>query len=344
MYTPENQSPLSIPVMEGSGFGYPASQQQSNIDEGYRQGHTTPSMSETAPQNMPNGDGLPEQNTQQEQAQYHYEQPETDPLNALSAEERQMADDRLWRAVAKLVSHGAMTEVEKRVKPEIDELRQINMDAVDSMYFGELEDLASDWKTINDNQAFHQWLDERDPYSNIPRQQLLESAHMEHDAERVARFFNDFSQTQQTGGEQASMDPRVRGVDLMGNPVKQPRTIEQKAADAIINEEGSVDHEELLSDIVPPPEEEQYHEPLPDLHPSNHHLSHRLPPTALRDKCPSINRFLVLSKLSNTPQITPKGGTVSALKNGDASRKILIMLYVMAVSAVKRRGGGYAKH
>lgn len=214
MYTPENETPLDIPVMAGGDQAYPAQMAQQ-----YRQGAATApnqpppprqDMAHTTPPYSPTG---------------------ADPLDTLSPDERQLADDRLWRAVAKLVTHGTMQEVERQVKPEIEELRQINMDAVDSMYFGELEDLAPNWHVINDNPEFHAWLDEREPYSNVPRQELLESAHLEHDAERVARFFNAFQTSHDTAMFRQKEPWETQSVveqaaDLIGNEDAFPTIVE----------------------------------------------------------------------------------------------------------------------
>jgi len=72
-------------------------------------------------------------------------------------------------------------------------------------FFERLTELVPDWPTINDDESFHKWLDERDTFSGKRRQDLLQDAEGAKDAPRVATFFNTWREsTQQVSAKTTS--------------------------------------------------------------------------------------------------------------------------------------------
>lgn len=72
-------------------------------------------------------------------------------------------------------------------------------------FFERLGEIVPDWVSINDDEAFHRWLDEREAFSGQRRQDLLATAEAERDAPRVAAFFNAWkSQTQKVDTARSS--------------------------------------------------------------------------------------------------------------------------------------------
>jgi hypothetical protein len=62
-------------------------------------------------------------------------------------------------------------------------------------FYEKLNVLVPDWTEINDDKAFHQWLDQYDDLAGQRRQDLLLDAEGAKDANRVANFFNSWKKT-----------------------------------------------------------------------------------------------------------------------------------------------------
>lgn len=55
-----------------------------------------------------------------------------------------------------------------------------------------LSELVPDWRQVNDDESFQNWLSEEVPYTGKERQQFLEEAHETLDVDKVAKFFTDW--------------------------------------------------------------------------------------------------------------------------------------------------------
>ena len=62
-------------------------------------------------------------------------------------------------------------------------------------FYERLNAMVPDWAEINDDKAFHQWLDQYDDLAGQRRQDLLLDAEGAKDANRVANFFNTWKKT-----------------------------------------------------------------------------------------------------------------------------------------------------
>lgn len=110
------------------------------------------------------------------------------------------------------------------LKAEIAQLRQ-NQAHLDSSQtqsnrtrmFADLNTSVPDWKTINDDQNFLNWLALPDTYSGAIRHELLKAAYERCDTPRVVAFFKGFL------AEEAATAPRESGPDLTA-PATPPVT------------------------------------------------------------------------------------------------------------------------
>lgn len=119
------------------------------------------------------------------------EAPAGDQSVAFSPEERgTLGDDLADLLEAKnrqllqaLTSRNA--EQVRQLEAEIDGLKQ-------NRFYLDLTDAVKDWRRINVDVAFCQWLSEPDPFSGVIRHQLLTAAFKAFDVQRVANFFLTF--------------------------------------------------------------------------------------------------------------------------------------------------------
>jgi len=88
----------------------------------------------------------------------------------------------------------------KALKSKVEKLEK-SQEVIDRATFdAELTKLVPDWKIVNGHkgegiepdQNWYEWLEQIDPFSGLPRQQLLNIAAKDLDVKRVAQFFNSF--------------------------------------------------------------------------------------------------------------------------------------------------------
>lgn len=78
-----------------------------------------------------------------------------------------------------------------------------------------------DWKTLNEDELFLHWLDQKDAFSGLPRQELLDRAFEDADAARVVTFFKSYLE------ENAALQPP------QGAETPQPRNTSTKLDDMV---------------------------------------------------------------------------------------------------------------
>ena len=82
------------------------------------------------------------------------------------------------------------------LKARLESFEATNAKTGEETFYTRLGDLVPDWVSINDNDGFHQWLGEYDELTGMRRQDMLSDAEAKRDANRVARFFNKWKETQ----------------------------------------------------------------------------------------------------------------------------------------------------
>lgn len=109
----------------------------------------------------------------------------------------------------------------KKLEAKLDALEGVTTKTVEKDFFTSLSDKVSDWAKINDDKAFHKWLDETDELTGMRRQDLLSQAEQARDAERVAKFFKAFKKT---SNRQATETNTALETQLAPNNTKTPST------------------------------------------------------------------------------------------------------------------------
>lgn len=109
----------------------------------------------------------------------------------------------------------------KKLESKLDALEGVTTKTVEKDFFTSLTDKVSDWAKINDDKAFHKWLEETDELTGYRRQDLLSQAEQARDADRVAKFFKAFKKTsnKQVADTTAALETQVTP-----NNTKTPNT------------------------------------------------------------------------------------------------------------------------
>ncbi len=123
---------------------------------------------------------------------------EAAPTSLISAEDREKYGDDLLD----VIKRAAQEQVSAKDAEIADLKRQLEMvttttaKTVEVSFFDRLGQLVPDWVTINGDESFLKWLDEYDEFTGKTRQDLLSDAEQAKDAERVARFFSKWKESQ----------------------------------------------------------------------------------------------------------------------------------------------------
>lgn len=80
-------------------------------------------------------------------------------------------------------------QLQANVVPKVDGVMQRQALNAEQVFWTELSSYVPDWREINANQEFHNWLLEIDPLSGLNRQTYLDTAQNQLNAQRVAGFF-----------------------------------------------------------------------------------------------------------------------------------------------------------
>ncbi|WXL27754.1 hypothetical protein WG219_10005 [Ectopseudomonas mendocina] len=123
-----------------------------------------------------------------------------DAIADLSKEELEQFGPELIAVIQRIASKAAgpastvgAAEVET-LRQEVGQLRDERQQDATARFWTDLEQAVPNFRQINDDQQFHAWLGEIDPFSGVPRQQLLINAQKELSAYRVAALFNAYTQ------------------------------------------------------------------------------------------------------------------------------------------------------
>lgn len=132
-------------------------------------------------------------------------QGENKPSSLISAEDREKYGDDLLD----VIKRAAQEQVAAKEGEIADLKRQLEMvttttaKTVEVGFFERLGQLVPDWVSINGDENFLKWLDEYDEFTGKTRQDLLSDAEQAKDADRVARFFSKWKQSQEASANQS---------------------------------------------------------------------------------------------------------------------------------------------
>lgn len=117
-------------------------------------------------------------------------------------------------AVAQRIAQmeNALRQMHTSVVPQVQAVAQRQQMTSEQQFWSDLTRLAPNWRNVNDNDQFQNWLLQADPLTGITRQTYLEDAQRNLDAGRVANFFRSWLET--TGQAQNAQSSRVSSSEL----------------------------------------------------------------------------------------------------------------------------------
>lgn len=124
----------------------------------------------------------------------------TAPAQSLiSPEDREKYGDELLDVIKRTAQEqvAAKDQEINSLKRTLESLTTTTAKQAEVGFYDRLGQLVPDWVAVNDDENFHQWLDEYDELTGRRRQDLLSDAETSKDADRVARFFNKWKSTQE---------------------------------------------------------------------------------------------------------------------------------------------------
>lgn len=98
----------------------------------------------------------------------------------------------------------------QEIKSELGQLREEKRQDAEARFWTDLETQVPNFRAVNADPAFHQWLAELDPLSGQPRQQLLVGAQQALDAYRVAAVFKSFAAVAPKAQKETIPDDQVQ--------------------------------------------------------------------------------------------------------------------------------------
>lgn len=102
----------------------------------------------------------------------------------------------------------------QQMVPQIETSVQSAHASAQDRFKARLTQLAPKWEKQNTDQKFLDWLNQNDVFSGYQRMQLLHAAYQQHDADRVAQFFNTFFNEQPSNeAPSGANEQRVSSVD-----------------------------------------------------------------------------------------------------------------------------------
>lgn len=153
----------------------------------------------------------------------------------LSPEELEQFGPELITVIQRIASRAAgpatpaNTAEMENLRQEVGQLREERQQDATARFWTDLAQAVPNYREINSDQRFHAWLTEIDPFSGMPRQQLLVNAQQELSAYRVIALFNAFAQTNPAvaspaGTQQPQIPPEQiqPAASRVGGEVAQP--------------------------------------------------------------------------------------------------------------------------
>jgi hypothetical protein len=111
-------------------------------------------------------------------------------------------------------------QMQANVVPKVESVVQRQALNAEQMFWTELSAEVPDWREINADQGFHNWLLEVDPLSGVARQTYLDNAQNQLDARRVAGFFRTW---QSLNGGSVAQPPRNAAASQLAKQIAPGR-------------------------------------------------------------------------------------------------------------------------
>jgi hypothetical protein len=120
-------------------------------------------------------------------------------------------------------------QLQANVVPKVDGVMQRQALNAEQVFWAELSSYVPDWREINANQRFHDWLLEVDPLSGLNRQTYLDTAQNQLNAQRVAGFFRTW---QSSNSGPIAQSPRSVAASQLEKQIAPGRG---RSASAVVN-------------------------------------------------------------------------------------------------------------
>lgn len=101
----------------------------------------------------------------------------------------------------------SLAETLNDLKTEVGTVKKNVATTAEERFYSDLAKAVPDWRTKNADLGWKQWLMERDDFSSVQRQALLEDAHGKLDAGRVAKIFKTYFN--ESPAENTESSPKV---------------------------------------------------------------------------------------------------------------------------------------
>lgn len=98
--------------------------------------------------------------------------------------------------------------VRNTVVPAVQDMTRNQVEQARADFWSVINRDVPNWRTINDNQAFKDWLLSEDPLTGTTRQQFLAQAQQDLNATRVIKFFKEWERTAAGGQTPAPVKPQ----------------------------------------------------------------------------------------------------------------------------------------
>lgn len=108
---------------------------------------------------------------------------------------RRVTREELYPVASKIAQlENIIRQLQTNVVPQVQAVAQRQAVNAEQQFWSDLSGAVSNWREINDDQAFQSWLLDVDPLTGISRQTYLEDAHRNLDVRRVASFFQTWNE------------------------------------------------------------------------------------------------------------------------------------------------------
>jgi hypothetical protein len=139
----------------------------------------------------------------------------------VTAEEREQYGEEFSNYIEKLAQQIADRQVQafasqvddrlKNVTGQVEQFGKRTQKQLEQEFYRDLDRLVPDWRNLNEDVEFNQWLTQSDPFSGEVRKNLLVNACEWADSARAARFFTGFL------AEQEAVNPGTRVAPTSSN-------------------------------------------------------------------------------------------------------------------------------
>lgn len=137
----------------------------------------------------------------------------------------------------------AISQMQSSVVPQVQAVAKRQAATAEQQFWADLSSAVTNWRQINDNPTFQEWLLQSDPLTGITRQTYLEDAQQALDAKRVANIFRTWLAN--TGQAADAQQTKRSAASELEKQVAPGRTKSGSAAPATTNKERTYTPEDI---------------------------------------------------------------------------------------------------